>query len=110
MRMEPVKGDGQGSGRGRFTDALLDPMRSLGDPVADEPVAAVLEAGEADAVNALLHELVRTDQPDPAGLPAPIAAYLDSTLALPPWADGDRIERAQRFFELWGLQISACLF
>ena len=85
-------------------------MRLLGDPVADEPVAAVLAAGEADEVTGLLHAPVRDDQPDPAGLPAPVAAYLDRTLELPPWADGDRIARAQRFFQLWGLQISVCLF
>ena len=96
--------------RGRFTDAFLDPMRLLGDPVADEPVGAVLAAGEADEVNQLLHSLLRTDQPDPADLPEPVAAYLGATLELPSWADGDRIDRAQRFFQTWGVQISVCLF
>jgi hypothetical protein len=105
-----VERTAQGPRWGRFTAARLDELRSVGDPVADGPVAAVLEDGTADRVSALLHSLIRDGDPAPAGLPAPIDDYLFSTLALPDWADGDRIERAQRFFELWGVQISVCLF
>ena len=47
----------------RWTDALLDRMRELGDPVADIPVAAVLERGGVDAVRAIMRSLVRVDQP-----------------------------------------------
>ena len=36
------------NGGSRWTDALLDPMRELGDPLADGPVAAVLERGGVD--------------------------------------------------------------
>lgn len=96
--------------RGRFTDGFLDPMRAIGDPVADGPMAEVLAAGGADRVNALLHSIVRTGDPDPAGLPDSVTRYLDATVDLPEWADGDKIARAQRFFGAWGLQISACLF
>lgn len=94
----------------RWTDAVLDPMRLVGDPIADEPVAAVLEAGGADAVNALMRTLVSTDQPNPAALPDPIREYLDGTDDLPEWADLDRIHRAEHFFEVFGPQIITCLF
>jgi hypothetical protein len=57
------------NGSSRWTDALLDRMRELGDPVADEPVAAVLERGGADAVSALMQTLVRVDQLVPEALP-----------------------------------------
>ena len=36
------------NGSARWTDALLDRMRELGGPVADAPVAAVLERGRVD--------------------------------------------------------------
>jgi len=94
----------------RWTDALLDRMRELGDPVADAPVAAVLERGDVDAVNAIMHTLVRTDQPVPDQLPDDIRAYLAETLPLPEWADMRKIKRAQQLFETWGLQIAICLF
>jgi hypothetical protein len=38
------------NGGSRWTDALLDRMRQLGDPLADGPVAAVLERGGVNAV------------------------------------------------------------
>ncbi len=94
----------------RWTDALLDRMRQLGDPVADTPVAAVLERGGVDAVSAIMQTLVRVDQPVPEDLPEEIRAYLVETLPLPEWADMRRIGRAQQLFETWGIQIAVCLF
>ena len=94
----------------RWTDALLDRMRELGDPVADIPVAAVLERDGVDAVRALMRSLVRVDQPVPEELPEEIQAYLLETLPLPEWADADRIKRGQQLFETWGVQIAICLF
>ncbi len=94
----------------RWTDALLDRMRELGDPVADGPVAAVLERGGVDAVNAMMQTLVRVDQPAPEALPDEIRAYLAETLPLPDWADMGKIKRGQQLFETWGLEIACCLF
>ena len=95
---------------GRWTDALLNPMRLLGDPVADDPVGAVLDSGGADAVNALMRTLVTADQLVPSGLPPQIHQYLDATVGLPDWADLDAIDRSTRFFEVFGPQIITCLF
>jgi ER-bound oxygenase mpaB/B'/Rubber oxygenase, catalytic domain len=94
----------------RWTDALLDRMRELGDPVADIPVAAVLERDGVDAVRTLMRSLVRVDQPVPEELPDEIQAYLLETLPLPEWADADRIKRGQQLFETWGVPIAICLF
>jgi hypothetical protein len=85
-------------------------MRGLGDPVADEPVAAVLTKGGVDAVNTVMRTLVRSDQPVPAVLPDELEEYLVSTLSLPEWADMRKIKRGQEFFETWGVHISVCLF
>ena len=94
----------------RWTDALLDRMRELGDPVADIPVAAVLERDGVDAVRAIMRSLVRVDQPVPEELPDELQAYLLETLPLPEWADADKIKRGQQLFETWGVQIAICLF
>ena len=99
-----------GNGSSRWTDTLLDSMRKLGDPVADAPVAAVLERGGVDAVNAMMQTLVRVDQLVPEALPAEIQDYLGATLPLPEWADMGKIKRGQQLFETWGLQIACCLF
>jgi ER-bound oxygenase mpaB/B'/Rubber oxygenase, catalytic domain len=94
----------------RWTDALLDRMRQQGDPVADKPVAAVLERGGVDAVRAIMRTLVRLDELVPEQLPDEIQAYLVETLPLPEWADIAKIKRGQQLFETWGLQIACCLF
>jgi ER-bound oxygenase mpaB/B'/Rubber oxygenase, catalytic domain len=83
------------NGSPRWTDALLDRMRELGDPLADGPVAALLERG---------------DQPVPEEMPDEIRAYLVETLPLPDWADMGKIKRGQQPFETWGLEIACCLF
>ena len=97
-------------GGSRWTDELLDRMRELGDPVADAPVAAVLDRGDVDAVNAIMRTLVSNDQPVPEALPPEIQAYLAETLPLPEWADMGKIRRGQKLFETWGLEIAICLF
>jgi ER-bound oxygenase mpaB/B'/Rubber oxygenase, catalytic domain len=99
-----------GNGNSKWTNALLDPMRELGDPVADGPVAAVLERGGVDEVNALMQTLVRVDQPVPEQLPPELRAYLAQSLPLPEWADTAKIERAQELFKEWGVLITLCLF
>jgi ER-bound oxygenase mpaB/B'/Rubber oxygenase, catalytic domain len=98
------------NGNSKWTDELLDRMRGLGDPVADEPVAAVLERGGFDEVSAIMQTLVRVDQPVPEELPDELRDYLVQTLPLPEWADMGKIKRAQQLFETWGVLITLCLF
>ncbi|MBV8928759.1 MAG: DUF2236 domain-containing protein [Mycobacteriaceae bacterium] len=85
-------------------------MRQVGDPVADAPVAAVLDRGGAVAVNAIMRTLVRADQPVPEALPDELKTYLTETLALPDWADMAKIKRGQELFETWGVHIAVCHF
>lgn len=98
------------TGSSRWTDELLDGMRQLGDPVADMRVAAVLERGGVEAVNAIMRTLVRLEQPVPEQLPEELKDYLDETRSLPEWADLRKITRAQQIFETWGFLIVLCLF
>jgi hypothetical protein len=94
----------------RWSDALLDQFREVGDPLADGVVAALFARHEVGKVNALLHELIRDDRPQPAGLPVEVRDYLDRTIELPPWADARQIDHAQEYFARWGVHISVCLF
>jgi ER-bound oxygenase mpaB/B'/Rubber oxygenase, catalytic domain len=98
------------NGNSRWTDELLDRMRELGDPVADGPVAAVLERGGVDAVNALMQTLVRVDQLPPEQLPPELQDYLQQSLPVPEWADMAKIKQGQQIFEEWGFLIILCLF
>jgi hypothetical protein len=98
------------NGSSRWTDALLDCMRTKGDPVADEPVGTVFERRGVEAVNAIMQTLVRNDQLVPEELPDELQDYLAAARPLPAWADIRRIERGQKVFETWGLHIAICLF
>jgi hypothetical protein len=97
-------------GGSRWTDELLNGMREQGDPVADDVMKAVLKNGNANAINAVMSTLVSNDQLVPSSLPKDIQNYLAKNVALPAWADLDKIKRGQQLFETWGLQISLCLF
>ena len=94
----------------RWTDALLNRMRNTGDELADKAVEAVFKRDGVDAVNEILHTLVRNDQPVPEELPPEIRAYLADSRPLPEWADMGKIKRAQRLYETWGVLITLCLF
>ena len=93
-----------------LTNAKLNEMRQKGDPVADRAVEAVFKRAGIGEVNAVLHKLVRVDQPVPAELPKEVQKYLKETIDLPEWADMSKIARGQKLFETMGLQITLCLF
>ena len=93
-----------------LTNAKLNEMRQKGDPVADRAVEAVFKRAGIGEVNAVLHKLVRVDQPVPAELPEEVQKYLKETIDLPAWADTSKIARGQKLFETMGLQITLCLF
>jgi hypothetical protein len=93
-----------------LTDAKLNEMRHKGDPLADDAVRAVLKRDGVPAVNAIMKNLVRVDQPVPAELPPEVQKYLEKTIDLPEWAETEKIERGQKLFETSGVQITLCLF
>src|SRR5580698_4780574 len=93
-------------GGSRWTDELLNSKRRHGDKLADDVMKAVLKNGNANAINAVMSTLVSNDQLVPGSLPKDIQDYLAKNVALPAWADPAKIERGQKLFETWGLQIS----
>lgn len=94
----------------RWDRALLALLRDEMDPPADAMVEQLFRDGSVDAVNRVLGLLFRSDEPVPAGLPAPVRAYLDATGQLPAWADPARIALAQALFTRAGWQVAASLF
>ncbi|SDZ24892.1 hypothetical protein SAMN05216215_105414 [Saccharopolyspora shandongensis] len=77
----------------RWTDDLLDRMRGAGDPGADDAIAEVYAAGQAEPVRQALLGFGRNEQAIPDGLPPKLRDYFDRSSVLPDWADPARMER-----------------
>lgn len=95
--------------RKRWSDEKLDLFRTKLDPVADDVIAAVFARGDRHAVNKLMGDIFRTDQPVPPELPDEAEAYFNN-VALPTWADPKQMELAQQLFTRTGWQVAMGLF
>ena len=89
---------------GRWTDTLLDDLRSRVDEGASGVVRALLEDGGVAQVNQLMRGLTHNADFVPAELPEPLRGWLVAEASLPEWADPRRIALAQRLFVRHGLQ------
>ncbi len=87
----------------KYTDAVLDALRHEGDPIPDAIVANLKQAGQVEAVNAILRQLTHNWQGIPPELPDEIEHWLRETDQLPADTDLARVERAQHFFVEYGL-------
>jgi hypothetical protein len=88
-----------------WTDAFLDPMRQVGDPLTDDAVATLFTDGGIQGVNALMLNLVANDEVLPDSLPAAIRDVLSTTEDLPAWADADKITIGEDVFWEWGPEL-----
>jgi hypothetical protein len=93
-----------------WTAELLNKMRMVGDPEADNVITTLFRNREVGAVNSLMDQLVKNAELDPAQLPDIVKNYLDQSDRLPDWADPDKIERGSQFFCLHGPEIVLLLF
>lgn len=93
----------------RYTDELLESLRSEGDPVPDQIIAELKRDGQVQEVNAILRTLIRNDQLIPEELPDNIEFWLRDTSQLPDWVDRERIDRASALFSEHGVTISLIL-
>ena len=104
-------------------------MRYLADPLADQTIAAVLQPWSAvnQAANLaqisqvnlafgqwLSNHSISAGQPAQPGVTAPVRqaldAYLQAGSVLPPWADTDKILRAEALFTQYGPMSCTLLF
>src|SRR5947208_8115906 len=87
-----------------WSGKILDGMRAVGDPLADEAVATLFATGQTPAVNQLMELLVRNESIPDQGLPAVIQDYLDRTDDLPP-TDAAMLAEGENVFAAYGPEI-----
>lgn len=96
--------------RGRWTDAVLDPFRAVGDPVADPVIQSVFANKESDAVNRMLRSIEANVHLVPAEMPDSVENYLNETDDWPTWADPAKVLLGQQLFHRYGMQMTLALF
>lgn len=92
-----------------WPDTLLDPMRQVGDPVADAAITMLFQNSDIQAVNHLMSTLVRNEELPPDALPIYIRDYLEQTAILPNWADMEKVRQSQALFSRFGPSIIVIL-
>jgi ER-bound oxygenase mpaB/B'/Rubber oxygenase, catalytic domain len=97
-----------------WTDAMLEPTRLLGDPLADAAVRTLYEdagAGRAGlkAMNDFLFGLTFEGAFTHAKLPGPVHEFAVRTADPPPWADQKLVDAGQKFFYENGLGATVLL-
>jgi hypothetical protein len=89
----------------RWTDEFLDPMRRLGDPLADQTTEALFQQHKITMANGLLRDATTNGSPLPDGVPEVLKDYFAQSAHLPKWADPEVIERGERLFSRYGPQV-----
>lgn len=93
----------------RWTDELLDRMRELADPEADEVVARYFDDASEAGAHEFFHQLIRKPEPLPEECSPAVAEYLSEKPALPRWADRELMRAGEEFFGEWGLYVPLVL-
>jgi hypothetical protein len=90
-----------------FSDAPLDELRNVGDPLADRVIDELFASGDVAAANRILRDLVRGGAL-PERLPPALAEYLARS-APPADVDRAKLRRAEAVFALHGPSILGVL-
>ncbi|REG27091.1 uncharacterized protein DUF2236 [Archangium gephyra] len=98
------------SSRGRWTDEVLEPFRSMGEPVADAAIQAVFANNEVAAVNRILQSLHSNVHLVPSEMPDAVETYLNQTDDWPEWADAEKVRLGQQLFQRYGMQMTLAYF
>src|ERR1700682_3822753 len=87
-------------GADRFDDAFLNSLRSVGDPPADDVVAAFidieLDADSLGLMAALITRSVGSAQTDETAFT--LRHFANARPPLPPWTESEMVERGQQLF------------
>lgn len=92
-----------------YTDAYMDGLRLVGDPLADATVDALFTTGEVGRYNTLTRWFVTSGQRLPADIPDAARDYLKATATPPDWIDWPTMEQARQFFIDNDVHISTAL-
>ncbi len=88
-----------------WTNDTLQPLRAIGDPLADAVIDELFSDGGVQAMNTLMSGFVANEHPSPDNLPAPVRNYLLQTAELPDWASQDLIKAGENLFWRFGPRI-----
>ncbi|WP_167490824.1 oxygenase MpaB family protein [Nocardia terpenica] len=80
-----------------YTDMLA--LKPLGDPLADQVTAQLLDSGQVASTNHLFRLVTTADHDIPEGAPPVLRDYLAETRSFPEWTDWDRIRNIDAFFQ-----------
>lgn len=89
-------------------DRLLDSLREVGDPPADQAVAELYERGDIGRVNEALAGFTRNGDEVPPGLPPVLERYLRQA-GLPEWADRAVLACGQELWDRYAPHLAAAL-
>ena len=82
----------------RWSDTLLNEMRTQGDPLADESLQSILPNDEPGVISSLFRVMDANDKVPPADIFPSLARFFEATNELPPGVDLDRIHRGEHVF------------
>jgi hypothetical protein len=88
-----------------WTNDTLQPLRTVGDPLADAVIEELFADGGVASMNALMRDFVANEHPVPANLPGPVRSYLEQSSILPSWADPAMIKAGENVFWRFGPRI-----
>jgi hypothetical protein len=88
-----------------WTDENLQPLRDIGDPLADTVIDELFSDGGVQAMNSLMSGFVANEHPVPDNLPAPVRNYLLQSVELPGWASPELIKLGEDLFWRFGPRI-----
>jgi hypothetical protein len=88
-----------------WTDETLQPLRDVGDPLADGVIVELFADGGVAAMNTLMRDFVANEHPVPANFPSPVRRYLEQSSELPAWADPAIINAGEDVFWRFGPRI-----
>ncbi|NJP90596.1 DUF2236 domain-containing protein [Nonomuraea sp. FMUSA5-5] len=73
-------------------------LKDMGDPLADEVVTQLLDAGQVNTVNEVFRQISTADSAIPADAPAVLRDYMESTRQFPSWVKEGELARTAGFF------------
>jgi hypothetical protein len=101
---------GRAATTSRFTDAVLDRLSFVGDPMADEVVAEHVAHQQLHDPRRLVGDIAAHLVLPPERRSPPIERYFAEEPPLPSWADAALMAQGASFFDLYGLAIGSALF
>ncbi|MFB4271601.1 oxygenase MpaB family protein [Nonomuraea sp. GTA35] len=82
----------------RYAD-FKQQLKDMGDPLADEVVTQLLDAGQVNTVNDVFRQISTAGSDIPAGAPPVLRDYMESTRQFPSWVTPGELARTAAFFQ-----------